>query len=39
MKVDPNIYEITQNKNISEFFQDDQKIFRLLEAGKGFIKK
>ena len=38
-KVDTNTSEIIQNKNISEFSQDDQEIFRSLEAGKGFIKK
>ena len=38
-KVDTNTSEIIQNKNIDEFSQYDQEIFRSLEAGKGFIKK
>ena len=38
-KVNTDTSEIIQNKNISEFSQGDQEIFRSLEVGKGFIKK
>ena len=38
-KVDTNKSEITQNNDINKFSQDDQKIFKSLEEGEGFIKK